>query len=133
MPADSLFNKIHRLTKKGDIIAIRLLLDEGLDPNLTNRFGWTLLMLAALHGRTDVADLLVSRGADPTKVNKFGDSPDSLAKCKGYRHFASALRKLRTPARRNKAGLTIRQSERARNPVAQLYVRFHLLALLGDS
>jgi ankyrin repeat protein len=93
MASDSLFNKVHRLTKKGDIIAIRSLLDEGLDPNLTNRFGWTLLMLAALHGRTDVADLLVSRGADPTKINKFGDSPDSLANLKRHRRFHSALRK----------------------------------------
>jgi uncharacterized protein len=93
MASDSLFNKAHRLTKKGDIIAIRSLLDEGLDPNLTNRHGWTFLMLAALHGRTDVADLLVSRGADPTKVNKFGDSPASLAKLKKHRRFYSGLRK----------------------------------------
>ena len=93
MPADSFFNKVHRFIKKGDIIAIRSHLKDGLDPNLTNRFGWTLLMLATLHGRTDIVNLLVASGADPSKVNKFGDSSDSLAMLKGYSKISAALRK----------------------------------------
>jgi ankyrin repeat protein len=97
MPADSVFNKVHRLIKKGDIVAIRSLLDDGLNPNQTNRFGWTLLMLAALQGRTDIADLLIAKGADPSKLNKFGDSADSLALVKGYRRTSTYLRKASKP------------------------------------
>jgi ankyrin repeat protein len=91
MPREDQFHSAHRLIKRGDIIAMRHALDAGLDPNLTNRFGWTLLMLAALHGRSDFAELLLSMGADPARKNKFDDSASSLATHKGFRHLASAL------------------------------------------
>jgi ankyrin repeat protein len=42
---------------------VRLLLDQGLDPNHANREGRTPLMGAALKGRNDVIQLLVDRGA----------------------------------------------------------------------
>ena len=85
------FDVIHRLTKRGDIIGMRHALEAGLDPNLTNRFGWTLLMMAALHGRSDFSDLLLSSGADPTRKNQFGDSASSLALHKGFHSLASGL------------------------------------------
>ena len=91
MPREDQFHSAHRLIKRGDIIGMRHALDAGLDPNLTNRFGWTLLMLAALHGRSDFAQLLMSCGADTTRKNKFGDSASSLASHKGFRHLVSAL------------------------------------------
>jgi uncharacterized protein len=91
MPREDQFHLAHRLIKRGDLIGMRHALKGALDPNLTNRFGWTLLMLAALHGRSDFAQLLISCGADPTRKNQFGDSASSLASHKGFRHLASAL------------------------------------------
>jgi ankyrin repeat protein len=91
MPREDSFHSMHRLIKRGDLIGMRHALDAGLNPNLTNRFGWTLLMLAALHGRSDFAQLLISSGADPSTKNKFGDSASSLASHKGFRHLVSAL------------------------------------------
>src|SRR5438067_9665286 len=91
MPHEDQFHSAHRLVKRGDLIAMRHALESGLDPNLTNRFGWTLLMLVALHGRSDFAQLLISCGADPARKNKFGDSASGLASHKGFRHLASVL------------------------------------------
>src|SRR5205085_8380798 len=47
--------------KKGDVVALRRALDSGLDPNLANRFSWSLLMLSAIEGNAGIAELLVSR------------------------------------------------------------------------
>jgi ankyrin repeat protein len=46
-----------------------------MNPNLSNRFAWTLLMLAALEGNLKIGELLISRGADVTATNKFGETP----------------------------------------------------------
>jgi hypothetical protein len=43
-------DEAHRLIKKGDIVS----LCSGMSPDLSNRFSWTLLMLAALEGKTSV-------------------------------------------------------------------------------
>lgn len=92
MSAHDSFEIAHRQIKRGDLIGIRSGLDSRLDPNLTNRFGWSLLMLTALHGRADLAELLLSRGADPKRTNQFGDSAASLALAKGFDRLASVLR-----------------------------------------
>lgn len=90
MPREDQFHSAHRLIKRGDLIALRQALEAGLDPNLTNRVDWTLLMLTALH-RSDFALLLMSCGADATRKNKFGDSASCLAAHKGFRHRTSLL------------------------------------------
>ena len=81
---DARFDAIHRIIKRGDVLALRRELQEGLNPNLANRFGWTLLMLAALHGRTDVTELFTANGADASHVNHFGDTAASLAGIKKH-------------------------------------------------
>lgn len=91
MTIDEEFNLIHKLIKKGDKIALGSKLDAGLDANLTNRFGWTLLLIAALDGRSDMTDLLLTRGADPNRVNQFGDTASSVAKMKGFNKLAATL------------------------------------------
>ena len=82
---DKRFDAAHRIIKRGDLPASRRELQTGLDPNLTNRYGWTLLMLTALHGRTDMAEVLIAAGADASTVNKFGDSAASLAELKKHK------------------------------------------------
>lgn len=77
--------------KKGRQDCLGSKLDAGLDANLTNRFGWTLLMIAALDGRSDMTDLLLTRGADPNRVNQFGDTASSVAKMKGFNKLAATL------------------------------------------
>jgi ankyrin repeat protein len=86
--SDTEFNLIQKLIKKDNKIALDSRLAEGLDPNLSNRFGWTLLMIATLYDRCDMTNLLLSRGADPKRVNNFGDTADSLAKAKGSKKIS---------------------------------------------
>ena len=85
------FEAIHRLIKRGDSIAIRRELDDGRDPNLVNKYFWTLLMLAALVGNTKIGELLISCGADVSKINTHGDSALSLAAGKGHLPFVKLL------------------------------------------
>ena len=80
---DIQFEAVHHLIKHGDLAALRKVMDLGLDPNLQNRYGWTILMLAAMHGKSDMAELMLNRGADPTLKNKFGDTAVGLAHLKG--------------------------------------------------
>jgi ankyrin repeat protein len=44
------FDEVHKLIKKGDLLSLRQALGDGVDPNQPNRFGWTLLMIAARKG-----------------------------------------------------------------------------------
>ena len=57
------FDDLHHLIKKGDRVKMRAWMSAGGDPNLRNKFGWSLLMLAALRGRTDMVEDLLAAGA----------------------------------------------------------------------
>jgi ankyrin repeat protein len=85
------FNEAHRAIKKGDVLAIRQALQGGLSPNLSNKYSWSLLMLAALEGNTTAAELLVEHGADIHAVNNVGETPLSLAAHKGHAHLTQWL------------------------------------------
>ena len=85
------FNSLHRTIKKSDIISFRRELDAGISPDLSNRLGWTLLMLAALSGQTGIGELLIARGADVNATNKFGETALSLAAHKGHTRFIHLL------------------------------------------
>jgi ankyrin repeat protein len=87
------FDDLHRLIKRGEIGAIRAWIESGGDVRLTNRYGWTLLMMAALHARTDIVEILLAAGADADAQNKFGDTAASLADLKGARRTARRLRR----------------------------------------
>jgi ankyrin repeat protein len=87
------FAKAHRLIKTGNLLALRDALDRGLSPNLSNRFSWTLLMLAAITGNLQIGELLVSRGADLDRTNGGGNTALSLAIHKGHAPFAMMLLK----------------------------------------
>jgi uncharacterized protein len=58
------FEEAHRAIKRGNLTSVRRALDEGMDVNLSNRFSWTLLMLAGIAGSIRIGDLLIGRGAD---------------------------------------------------------------------
>ena len=86
------FDELHRIIKHGDTIALRKLLDKGLDPNRSNKDSWTLLMLAAFEGNTQLGELLISRGADVNKWNFFGTALLCAAH-KGHLSFVDLLLK----------------------------------------
>ena len=83
------FDTLHRFIKRGDLLSVRRELNAGVDPNLLNRFGWSLLMLAAIEGDTSIGELLISRGADVDAINKVGETALSLAAHKGHLPFHS--------------------------------------------
>ena len=85
------FNGTHRLIKKADLFALRRELDAGLDPNLSNKFSWSLLMLAALEGDTSIGELLISRGASLGATNDVGETALSLAAHNGHTRFVQLL------------------------------------------
>jgi len=53
---DKAFDALHRSIKRADLAAIRNALNEGISANLENRFGWTMLMLAASEGDTAMGE-----------------------------------------------------------------------------
>jgi hypothetical protein len=85
------FDALHRLIKKSDIISLRRELDLGMNPNLSNRFCWTLLMLVALEGKLSIGELLVSRGAEVNATNDFGETALSVAAHRGHTRFIRFL------------------------------------------
>ena len=55
--------------KNGDINKVRVLLDLGEDPNITNDYGLTSLIWASMRGYIDIVRLLLDNGADPNITN----------------------------------------------------------------
>jgi ankyrin repeat protein len=82
----------HRAIKKGRINVLEDAISSGLSVNSSNRFGWTLLMLAALEGNTRIGALLLAHRADVTALNNFGESALSLAAHKGHLPFIKLLK-----------------------------------------
>jgi ankyrin repeat protein len=85
------FDKAHRAIKTGDLISLRRELDRGMNANLSNKFSWTLLMLAGTTGNTRIGELLIERGANLDKMNDFGETALSLATHEGRVPFVKLL------------------------------------------
>jgi ankyrin repeat protein len=83
------FDEAHRCIKRGDLLSLNRALDDGLDPNIANRFAWTLLML--VEGNTAIAKVLFARGAKVNAVNDFGDTALSSAAHAGHLKLARWL------------------------------------------
>jgi ankyrin repeat protein len=79
------------LIKRGDEAGLRAALDAGLDPNLANQNGWTLLMLAAVEGNVGIGGLLIEKGAAINARNNKGDSALILATHRGFSAFVDLL------------------------------------------
>ncbi len=79
------------LIKRGDEAGLRQALDTGLDPNLANQNGWTLLMLAAVEGDVSIGRLLIEKGAGINTRNNKEDNALALATHRGHKLFVDLL------------------------------------------
>jgi ankyrin repeat protein len=61
------YEAVHKAIKRGDIDALRTAFKSGLDPNLANKYGWTILILAAGKGNSKIGKLIIDSGADLNK------------------------------------------------------------------
>ena len=59
--------------------------------SLSNRFSWTLLMLAGIEGNVGIGELLIERGASLDKMNNGGETALSLAAHQGHAPFVELL------------------------------------------
>jgi hypothetical protein len=84
------------LIKRGDEPALRQALDTGLDPNLVNQNGWTLLMLAAIEGDVHIGRLLIEKGAAIHAHNNKKDTASTLATHRGHTLFTDLLNQTST-------------------------------------
>jgi ankyrin repeat protein len=85
------FDEASKIIKKGDVISLRKHLEEGLSPSLSNQYSWTLLMIAALEGNTEIGRLLIEKGADLDVRNNGRNTALSLAAHTGHPSFVKLL------------------------------------------
>jgi ankyrin repeat protein len=85
------FDEANKVIKKGDLTRLRHELEDGLSPNLSNRYSWTLLMVAAMEGDTRIGRLLIEKGADLDTRNNGRETALSLAAHTGHPSFVKLL------------------------------------------
>ena len=77
--------------RRGDLAAVRRLLDQKADVNAQGGDGATALHWASHLDKPELVDLLIQRGANPKSTNRYGVTPLSLAAVNGS---AAILEKL---------------------------------------
>lgn len=80
----------HEVARHGDAEVLAVFLDAGLDPDLRDAQGNTLLMVAAYNDAADTTALLLDRGADPDAPGPAGTPLMGVA-FKGYADRARDL------------------------------------------
>jgi uncharacterized protein len=86
------YRAAQNLIKRGEEARLRAALQSGLDPNLENQNGWSLLMLAALEGSVPLCQLLLESGANINAKNRKGETALSIAAHKGHLPLLTLLR-----------------------------------------
>ena len=81
---------VHEIARRGDAEVLAVFLDAGLDPDLRDDAGNTLLMVAAYNDAAATTALLIERGADPDAPGPAGTPLMGLA-FKGHADRARQL------------------------------------------
>ena len=89
--SDSLNDDAADLVRSGKAAELSALLKDGLQANLQDAKGNTLLMLASYHGKTEVVRLLLKSGAKVDLRNDKGQTPLGGVAFKGYVEIATLL------------------------------------------
>ena len=66
-----------------DRAAVKELLDDGKNPNVRQKDGFTPLMVAVSNGDAEIAGMLLAKGADPNLRSQGGTTALSIAKSRG--------------------------------------------------
>ena len=74
---------------------IKLLLDEGANPNCADNLGRSPLHEAARYGRIRVVQLLLDAGANPHQADLSGETPMSVASYYGWKYVVQLLKSTR--------------------------------------
>lgn len=74
---------VHYAAVYGRTRVLQAMLERGVSPNLRDRNGRTLLMMAAENGHVDTVKMLLQRGADPKAQSALGDTVLDAAKRSG--------------------------------------------------
>ena len=80
-----------RAARHGRLQMVRLLLENGADPNLTRNDNFTALSLAAFFGHGEIVDLLMRHGANAEVATRFETSPYIWAKARSFGDVARCL------------------------------------------
>jgi len=83
--------ELHDAARKGDIVKVRQLLEQGTDVNARDQDQRTPLCIAAYYGKTDVAKLLIEKGADVNAKDKYQRTPLWMAAWEGNTDVAELL------------------------------------------
>ncbi len=70
---------LHAAAANGFDDITQILLDRGMDPNVTDRYGRTALHISTAQGHVEVVRVLVESGADLNVQDKEGNTPLHLA------------------------------------------------------
>ncbi|XP_066285066.1 cortactin-binding protein 2-like isoform X2 [Branchiostoma lanceolatum] len=83
-PVRGIPNRLHQAAGEGDITMVEQLLEEGADPNTTERDGSTPVYAAAEGGHLDCLELLLSHNGDPNTLRDDNFTPLHGAAAEGH-------------------------------------------------
>jgi uncharacterized protein len=114
--------RLFGLARDGATEQLAAYVDAGVEANLCNHKGDSLVMLAAYHGRAETVAALLTRGADPNRVNDRGQTPLAGAVFKDEPDVIRAL---------VAGGADPNAGQPSAVATAKMFERPDLLALLG--
>jgi ankyrin repeat protein len=93
LPDDSENTPLMAAAKEGNAGVVQLLLARGADPNARNRYGDSVLHVAAfsMHCGAEAIELLLSEGANPRATDEDSETPYQIAVARGNMEVADAL------------------------------------------
>jgi hypothetical protein len=83
--------ELRRAAERGDLSALRRLLEMRVEIDSRDSLGRTALMLATLRGHEEAVDLLLDNGADPNVADNRGTTPVQAAKAANAAAIVTAL------------------------------------------